>query len=71
MKTVYGWVVFWPKMCTTRVSVDLFFTSKESFKAEWNNTPLAIPGSTADKEQLVPIQVPDDFDDLDYIPDNY
>ena len=66
MKTVYGWVVDWGTYRTPRVSIDLFFSSKEKFKELIGDTKVA-----ADNRQLVPIKVPDDFDDLDCIPDNY
>ncbi|MFA5142516.1 MAG: hypothetical protein WC471_06125 [Candidatus Woesearchaeota archaeon] len=66
MKTVYGWVVYWPKPVFPSVSIDLFFTSKESFEKVCSQTSVI-----AHKEVLVPIPVPDDFNDLDYIPDNY
>jgi len=61
MKTVYGWLVYWPN---GRISIDLFFSSKEVFLKLFIS-------DLADKEQLVPIEVPISFDDLDYIPDNY
>ena len=63
MKTVYGWVVDWGKIMgrTSCKSIDLLFSSKEKFNE--------LLGSNA--EELIPIRVPDDFDDLDYIPDDY
>lgn len=64
MKTVYAWVADWGKECTPRISIDLFFSSEEKFI---ELTPLV----THKEEQLVPIQVPDDFDYIDFIPDNY
>lgn len=63
MKKAYAWVAIWPEGCNPRVSVDLFFSSKEEFNERLNCSP--------DGEQLIEVQVPDDFDDWDYIPDNY
>ena len=68
MKTVYGWVVVYNEENDyPRAIVDLFFSSKEKFKEE------EAEGTLIDykKAQLVPIKVPDDFNDLDCIPDNY
>lgn len=62
MKTVFAWVVNWGYDCTPRVSIDLFFSSEE--------TAYSLLGSQ-EALQLVPIQVPEDFNDLDYIPENY
>ena len=62
MKTVYGWVVDWGDKKYPRLSVDLFFSSKEKF-----NELLGY----SNEEQLVPVEVAEDFCDIDYIPDNY
>lgn len=71
MKDAYLWVVNWGKTSysptTSAVSADLFFSSKEVFQKllGWRDK------ERMDKEQLVLIQVPDDFEDLDYIPNDY
>lgn len=66
-KTVYLWIVDW-SFCTSnqssRITADLFFSSIEKFRELYT-------GSDADQEQLVPVQVPEDFTWLDFIPDNY
>lgn len=62
LKTVYLWVCDWGPPCTPRISADLFFSSKERFYELWTQAP---------GEQLVPVQVPLEFDNLDYIPENY
>ena len=71
MKIAYGWVVNWGDLTgrpslvkAPRVTVDLFFSSREKFLS-------LLCTSDKEKEILVPINVPDDFDDWDYIPDNY
>lgn len=68
MKTVYLWVHFYERDCGsdkwTDIEASLAFTSKEKF--------LELLGYQPDEDwQLVPIQVPDTFDNLDCIPDNY
>ena len=66
-KVVYGWVVIWNQLTgKPQVSVDLFFSSREKFEGllMWSQESM-------DKEVLVPVVVPDDFDDLDYIPRDY
>lgn len=70
VKTVYGWVAVWPVKLNAwgrvapNVTVDLFFSSREKFEEllGWSNM---------DKEILVPVEVPEEFEDLDYIPENY
>ena len=64
-KTVFAWVVTWPEICTPRVSIDLFFSSRSAFHAALGREDYG--------EQLVPIEVPADFDDnmLDFIPEQY
>lgn len=69
MKTVYGWVVNWGDIRSLgvrepNVTVDLFFTNRGTFQK--------LLGKTQAKDEiLVPVRVPDDFRDLDFIPDNY
>jgi hypothetical protein len=69
MKTALLWIVDW-SFCRERkggqgqVSADLFFSSKEKFRALYG-------ASNPADEQLVKVNVPDDFDDWDYIPENY
>lgn len=60
-KIVYGWAVYVPQW-NRPLAIDLFFSSRERFYELWNGTGV---------EQLVEITVPEGFDDLDYIPDNY
>jgi hypothetical protein len=64
-KTVLLWVVDWSfaNAVTVRVSADLFFSSREAFRKEW--------GRDDSDEQLVEVQVPVDFDHMDFIPENY
>jgi hypothetical protein len=75
VKTVYGWVVDWGAVQTSphytglqraplrpRVTVDLFFSSREVFENLVHNGL---------KETLVPVVVDDSFDDLDFVPENY
>lgn len=45
------------------VHSDLFFSSHLAFET--------VSGMRAEDEQLVPVQVPQDFDRWDFIPDNY
>jgi len=66
VKKAYVWVVIWPECCTVPVSCDLFFSSRARFLEL-----VHLNEETAHEEQLVEIKVPDDFDDWDYIPDNY
>ena len=61
-KTVYGWVVDWGDMATPRISIDLFFSSVEKFHEVAQDYKDA---------QLVPIQVPIWYMNLDHIPDSY
>lgn len=72
-KTVYGWVANWSEVTKgdqeikpPNITVDLFFTSRQVFKEllGWSH-------ELAAKEILVPVEVSDDFDDLDYIPRDY
>ena len=62
MKTVYGWVAEWQDPRGLRLSVDLFFSSVEKFNEVSHGMK---------DQQLVKIQVPDEFNQLDFIPDNY
>jgi hypothetical protein len=66
MKIAHLWIVDWSfaKKGHRQVSADLFFSSPEKFRELYT-------ASDADVQQLVQVQVPDDFDDWDYIPDNY
>lgn len=73
MKTVYGWVVNWGAIVQgstpvkpPNITVDLFFTSRE----KWEKL-LGWSKESMDKEILIPVEVPDNFDDLDYIPLDY
>lgn len=50
--------------CFRRLSADLFFSSKEKFRELWKQEMRGF-------DQLVEVSVPDDFDDWDYIPENY
>ena len=65
MKTAYLWIVAWqkPNEPSQRISADLFFSSKDKF--------ISLLGKQAFTEQLVPVKVPDTFDNWDFIPDNY
>lgn len=71
MKTVYLWIVdfglvqleHYPKPYRN-IDASLFFSSAEKFYELY-------PWDDRDQQQLVPVQVPDDFDHLDFIPDNY
>lgn len=65
MKTVYLWIADYGTAVDPRFRYDasLFFSSREAFiKALGRDEP---------SEQLVPVQVVDTFDWLDFIPDNY
>ena len=71
MKIAYGWFVNWGDLTgrpslvkAPSVTVDLFFSSREKFLS-------LLDTSDKEKEILVPVNVPDDFDNWDYIPDNY
>jgi hypothetical protein len=61
-KTAYAWLVNWGPDCTPLVSVDLYFSSVDKFKELL---------TTKSTETLIKIIVPEDFEDWDYIPDNY
>lgn len=70
MKTVYLWIVDFGLVQPEHypapyrnIDASLFFSSKERFKEllPWEKK----------EQQLVAVQVPEDFDDLDYIPENY
>ena len=43
---------------------NLFFSSREAFEKLYD-------GDDAEHELLIGVRVPEDFDDWDYIPDNY
>jgi hypothetical protein len=69
-KLAYGWVVNWGDvgirhlLKEPNVTVDLFFSSLEKF--------YELYGCNDAKAQiLVPVHVPLDFNNWDYIPDNY
>jgi hypothetical protein len=71
MKTAHVWIVDWGLLQSQhypkpfrQVTADLFFSSPEKFKELYT-------GSDVDQQQLVAVQVPDDFDRWDFIPDNY
>lgn len=66
MKKAYLWIVVWEHRagCNQYVTADLFFSSREAFCKLWLS-------SSAESEQLVEVDVPDDFNDWDYIPENY
>lgn len=73
-KIVYGWVVDWnirfdlPPETEPNVSIDLYFSSREKFKEllGWS-----LESTKEEMERLLPCKVGADFDDLDYIPENY
>lgn len=71
-KIVFGWVVNWSEVThdsepkEPNVTCDLFFSSREKFESL-----VGLKEEYARKEILVPFVVPDGFDDMDYIPDNY
>lgn len=63
-KIIYGWVVDWGDKKGSRITIDLFFSSPRVLTdccswMDWKN------------EQFVKVEVPSEFDDLDYVPDNY
>lgn len=74
-RKVWGWVVNWNDIPNAakplaehypkepRITVDLFFSSKKKFKQ--------VTGHSLVTETLVPLRVPHDFDQLDFVPDNY
>lgn len=62
MKTAWLWVVNWNTFNGRRAEAVLFFSSREEFL---KLLPWGID------EQLVEVKVHEDFDDWDYIPDNY
>jgi hypothetical protein len=71
MKTAYLWIVDWGLIQPEHypapyrsVTADLFFSSVEKFKELYT-------ASNAGEQQLVVVQVPDDFEHWDFIPDNY
>lgn len=61
-KWAYLWVVDWNHTNPPTASADLFFSSKEKFYEllPWYKN-----------EQLIKVHVPKDFNDWDYVPDNY
>lgn len=71
-KIVFGWVVNWGEVTNSpnpkepNVTCDLFFSSREKFESL-----VGLNEEYARKQILVPIKVPDNFNDIDYIPDNY
>lgn len=69
MKKAWLWIVDWGQTTNgRRITADLFFSSPEAFyKNKFQNLSL----EQALKEQLVMVWVPENFDDWDYIPDNY
>ena len=71
MKTVYLWIVDFGLIQPEHyakpyrnIDASLFFSSVEKFKELYLNTD-------KDQQQLVAVQVLDDFDNLDFIPENY
>lgn len=64
MKKAYLWIADFGTTCPKhqRIKADLFFSSSEKF--------YDLLGSGSAK-QLVEVEVPDDFDEWDYIPDSY
>jgi hypothetical protein len=64
MKKAYLWVVVWPFADRLQVSGDLCFSTREKFFE-------LQPWSKQDEIQLVEIEVPEEFDHWDFIPDNY
>jgi hypothetical protein len=67
MKKAYLWVWVWTFDKPYRINADLVFSSREKYE-ELRGAPIL---HLDDADQLVEIQVPDEFDDWDYIPDNY
>ena len=63
MKKAYLWVVVWKINGVPSVSADLFFSSKEKFHELINYD--------AKDEQLLEIKVPEEFNNWDFIPENY
>lgn len=70
MKTAYLWIVDWGLIQPEHypapyrnVTADLFFSSREKF--------IELCPCDAEMEQLVAVQVPDDFEYWDFVPDNY
>lgn len=64
MKIAYLFIADFGPACHPRLSGDLFFSSRESFNRLY-------VGKFGPYDQLVEVRVPDDFDDWDFIPDNY
>ena len=74
-KIVYGWLVDWndsstalPSNSVPRLGVDLFFSSPEKFKELWGTSGTSLRDEL---RNLIPCFAGDDFNDLDYIPENY
>ena len=67
MKTVYAWVADFNEDregLPPYYKIDLFFSSEEKF--------LELYAPYCGKKQILsPIEVPDEFNTLDFIPDNY
>ncbi len=74
-KRAYAWIFNWGEVgfCykepqsyprSPEIGADLFFSSKEKFEE-------LLGRSLDSKDMLFPIMVPDDFDNWDFIPDNY
>lgn len=70
MKPAYLWVVDWSFADPDRenpqnqVTADLFFSSPDKFRELYT-------ASDWHEQQLVAVQVPDNFEWWDFIPDNY
>ena len=64
-KKAYLWVWFWPDHVRHggHCNADLVFSSRAKF--------LEVVGHPYENDQLVEIQVPEWFDNWDYVPDNY
>ena len=64
MKTVYGWLIEEEyEWSYTPYKIELFFSSKKKYEE--------LVGRSIHVGSLVKVEVPDNFTDLDYVPDNY
>jgi hypothetical protein len=63
-KTAYLWIVSWTCGDGPLVTADLFFSSPAKFRELYRC-------ANVDQQQLVAVQVPADFDHLDFIPNDY
>lgn len=62
-KAAYLWVVTWQD---GNVTAELFFSSRESFEKLLSRKP-----DYSKTDQLLQLNVPDWFDNWDYIPEDY